>query len=68
MRKGRIRQIYRLIKKAIKENDKSEIQEHHKLYVSLIDKAVKKSIYHKNKGSRKKSKMNLKVKNFVLGS
>ncbi len=33
---------------------------------SLIDKAVKKNILHKNNGANKKSKINKLVKNFLI--
>ena len=34
--------------------------------LSLIDKAVKKNILHKNNGANKKSRINKLVKNFLI--
>lgn len=54
------KKIYDQIKKAFKNGNKN-ISELIKKYYSIVDKAVKKKVIHKNKGSRLKSK----IKKFV---
>jgi len=45
---------------------KEEIMETYREYTKFVDKAAKKNIIHKNNAARKKSRMNKKIKNFLL--
>jgi len=45
---------------------KEEIIEAYREYTKFVDKAAKKNIIHKNNAARKKSRMNKKIKNFLL--
>ena len=52
-------------KKEPNENNKVLIQQSLNSAFSLIDKAVKKNVLHKNNGANKKSKINKIVKTFL---
>ena len=53
-------------KKEPNQDNKNLIQLSVNEAFSLIDKAVKKNVLHKNNGANKKSKINKLVKNFLI--
>ncbi len=57
MAKSEIKTYYKKVLKSVKENDVAKAIEFGKIYVSKLDKAVKRDILHKNTASRKKSKV-----------
>lgn len=50
------KRLFDQIKKAVKKESK-DVTELIKKYYSIVDKAVKKKVIHKNKGNRLKSKV-----------
>lgn len=67
--KERIKKTKKAIRKLMEEKaGKEELMKAYSLYTSALDKAVKKNVIHLNNSSRKKSRMNTIIKNFVLGS
>jgi small subunit ribosomal protein S20 len=50
---------------AVKSGDKEQAQAALKVAMPIIDSAVNKGIIHKNKASRGKSRLNLKVKSMA---
>ncbi|GIW64962.1 MAG: hypothetical protein KatS3mg092_0895 [Patescibacteria group bacterium] len=50
------KRLFDQIKKAVKKGSK-DVTELIKKYYSIVDKAVKKKVIHKNKGNRLKSKV-----------
>ncbi|MFH1610898.1 MAG: 30S ribosomal protein S20 [Patescibacteria group bacterium] len=59
--KENIDYLFRQFKKAISDNNKTKAEELAKKLTKAIDKAAKRSIFHKNNAARKKSKMVKKV-------
>tara|TARA_B100000945_G_scaffold138994_1_gene111233 strand:- start:858 stop:1151 length:294 start_codon:yes stop_codon:yes gene_type:complete len=53
-------------KKDPNEENKSLVQSSLRKTFSVIDKAVKKNVLHKNNGANKKSKINKLVKSFLI--
>ena len=53
-------------KKEPNSDNKDLIQKNTNLAFSLIDKAVKKNVLHKNNGANRKSKINKLVKNTLI--
>jgi small subunit ribosomal protein S20 len=54
---ARIKDLKRKIRKLDPEKDKAELKKQISLYYSAVDKAVKKNIFHKNKGGHLKSQI-----------
>ena len=54
-----------IYKKEPNTNNKELVQSSVNQVFSLIDKAVKKNVLHKNNGANKKSRINKLVKNFL---
>ncbi len=54
--KSSLKTQYKLLTEAVKGNKKNETLAYVKIYVSLLDRAVKKNILHKNNVNRKKSR------------
>lgn len=66
--KEKIKATRKSIKKLIQKGaGKEEIMKAYALYSSALDKAAKKNVIHSNNSARKKSRMNLLIKKFVLG-
>lgn len=64
--KDLVRKYRKNIRKMIdKKEEKQSIMDMYKLYVSMVDKALKKNIFHKNTAARKKSRINLLIKNHL---
>lgn len=57
IQKNRLKRAEKEFTKALEENDLGKAQENHREVVSLLDKLAKKGIIHKNKASRKKSRL-----------
>lgn len=55
--KRRIKEVFKEFVKLIKNNKLDEAKQKIPNLVSLIDKAAKRNIFHKNKASRKKSQI-----------
>jgi len=65
--KIKIKKARKKIEKLIADNaTKEELMEAYREYTKCVDKAAKKNIIHKNNAAKKKSRMNKKIKNFVL--
>ncbi len=47
---------------AINKKDKEDVDKRFRTFMSEVDKAVKKGIFHKNKGARLKSRANKAIK------
>lgn len=54
--KGSLKTQYKLLSEAVKGNKKNESLEYVRIYVSLLDRAAKKNILHKNNVNRKKAR------------
>jgi small subunit ribosomal protein S20 len=67
--KDNVRKYRKKIRKMIeKKEDAQAIMNVFKEYTSAVDKAQKKSIFHKNNGARKKSRINKMIKNYAKAS
>lgn len=67
--KDTVRKYRKKIKKMIeKKEEVSDIMDTFKIYMSSVDKAGKKSIFHKNNIARKKSRMNKMIKIYAQNS
>ncbi|HCL55747.1 MAG TPA: 30S ribosomal protein S20 [Spirochaetia bacterium] len=65
--KERVKKAKKGIKKLLEiKAGKEELMKAYSEYSSTVDKASKKSIFHKNNAARKKSRMNLIIKKFLL--
>jgi small subunit ribosomal protein S20 len=65
---SRLRTTLRKLRTAIAEGDKANVASLYSEAVSVLDKAVKKGILHKNTASRYKSRLNTRVKALVLAA
>lgn len=63
--RSNLRTFIKKVIAAVKEGDKEKAQAAYNTAVPIIDSAVNKGIIHKNKASRSKSRLNLKVKSIV---
>lgn len=57
IQKNRLKRAEKEFVKALEEKDREKAGENHRQVVSLLDKLAKKGIIHKNKASRKKSRL-----------
>jgi small subunit ribosomal protein S20 len=64
-KRSNLRTFVKKILAAVKEGDKEKAQAAFKIAEPIIDAAVNKGIIHKNKASRSKSRLNLKVKSIA---
>ncbi len=53
---SRIKRYFRRLERAIREADRSEITQEHRILVKTIDKAVKRGALHRNAGARRKAR------------
>lgn len=60
--RSRARTYIKKVLLAIKENKKEEAYAAYKAMTSIIDKAANKKLFHKNKVSRYKARLNAKLK------
>ncbi len=59
--KSKVKTLLNKVDHALKNNQSNEAQEAYKSFVSALDKAVQKEIYHKNTAARKKSGLMKKI-------
>lgn len=64
--KSRVHTAFRRLEDALDKKEDGLIKGCLSNYYKLVDKAVKKNIFHKNNGARKKSKAAKKVKKFFV--
>lgn len=64
----RIRTFRNRVAEALKKGDIELANKELSLFASVADKAAKKNVIHKNKASRLKSRMALKIKAKALGT
>ena len=55
--KSKVHTSFINLEEALEAKNKDEIEKRFNVYKSVIDKAVKRGVFHKNKGSRNKSRM-----------
>lgn len=60
--KSKVHTAFRHLNDAIRTKDTATIDQLFKNYMSEVDKAVKKNVFHKRNGARKKSKMSNVIK------
>lgn len=60
--KSKVHTAFRRVNEAIHTKDQEAANAGLKVYNSQVDKAVKRGVYHKNKGARLKSRLNKSVK------
>jgi len=63
--RSNLRTFIKKVIAAVRAGDKEKAQAAFKTVVPIIDSAVNKGIIHKNKASRSKSRLNLKVKSIA---
>ncbi|MDO9162992.1 MAG: 30S ribosomal protein S20 [Methylococcaceae bacterium] len=63
--RSNLRTFIKKVIAAVRAGDKDKAQAALKTVVPIIDSAVNKGIIHKNKASRSKSRLNLKVKSIA---
>jgi len=63
--RSNLRTFIKKVIAAVREGDKEKAQAAYNTAVPIIDSAVNKGIIHKNKASRSKSRLNLKVKSIA---
>jgi small subunit ribosomal protein S20 len=66
--RSNLRTFIKKVIAAVNAGDKEKAQAAYQTAVPVIDSAVNKGIIHKNKASRSKSRLNLKVKAMTLNS
>ena len=66
--RSNLRTFIKKVIAAVNSGDKDKAQAAYQTAVPVIDSAVNKGIIHKNKASRSKSRLNLKVKAMTLNS
>ncbi len=59
--KSKVKTAFKKLSDSIDSKKKDEVEANLKLYMSEIDKAVKKGVYHINKGARNKSRIMKKI-------
>jgi small subunit ribosomal protein S20 len=59
--KSKVKTAFKKLSASIDAKKKNEVEVNLKNYISEIDKAVKKGVYHTNKGKRNKSRIMKKV-------
>ena len=57
MVRSRIRTAAKKIRILVREGNREEAEKNLKEYLSLVDRAVSKGVYHRNTAARKKSRM-----------
>ena len=60
--KSKVRTAYVKLLNEINSKNKEEIEKKLKIYMSVIDKAVKKHVFHRNKGGRLKANIAKRIK------
>lgn len=66
--KNNIRKTKKAIRKLMESGASAdEVKNAYREYTSAVDKAAKKNVIHDNNAARKKSRMNVVVKKFILG-
>ncbi len=60
--RSRVRSALRSMREALTSGDRAAAQAQFRLTVSALDKAVQKSVLHKNTASRYKSRLNARLK------
>ena len=63
--KSKVHTAYLRLTEVMDAKKEEEIEERLRFYVSEIDKAVKKGVFHGNKGARKKSRITKKIKELL---
>ncbi|RME92402.1 MAG: 30S ribosomal protein S20 [Candidatus Hydrogenedentota bacterium] len=56
-KKSAVRTAEKKLRKAIQAGNLEEAKEHYRVFTSLIDRAAKRNIFHKNTAARKKSRL-----------
>ena len=59
--KSKVKTAFKKLSISMDAKKKNEVEEDLKNYVREIDKAVKKGVYHRNKGKRNKSRIMKKI-------
>ena len=60
--KKRVKTAYKKVLKFLNENKKDDLINAFKEFQSIVDKATKKGVFHKNNAARKKSRLYKKIK------
>jgi len=63
--RSKVKTLYKKVETAVKDNEIEEAKSNCILFVSAMDKAVKKGVFHKNTAARKKSKIMKKVHSII---
>ncbi len=63
--KSKVRTAYVNLLDAVSKTDKQEVENRFRIYISNIDKAIKKHVFHLNKGARLKSNITKKIKEIL---
>lgn len=61
--KSKVKTAFKKLADSIDAKDKKAVDENLKLYISEIDRAVKKGVFHTNKAARSKSRIMKKINN-----
>jgi len=67
-KKSSVRTYEKKLRKAVEENRLEDAQAAYRTFTSLIDRAAKRNIVHRNTAARKKSRLNSLVKKAVFAS
>lgn len=60
--KSKVHTARKKLEEAISLKKREEVEEFFRIFMSVVDKAVKKNIFHRNKGARLKSRAHHKIK------
>ena len=63
--RSRARTYIKKVLSAIKQNNKEEAANAYRQMTSILDKAVNKNLFHKNKVARHKARLNAKLKSLA---
>ncbi|MCK4796722.1 MAG: 30S ribosomal protein S20 [Spirochaetes bacterium] len=60
--KSKVHTAFIKLESAINSKDEGEVENRLRIYTSEVDKAVKRKVFHVNKGARKKARIAKKIK------
>jgi len=60
--KSKVHTARKVLDKALSLKDRDEVEKVFRTLMSVVDKAVKKNVFHRNKGARIKSRAHHKIK------
>lgn len=60
--KSKVHSARKKVEESIASKNREDVEKFFRIYMSEVDKAVKKNIFHRNKGARLKSRVHHRIK------